>query len=333
MKKLISSLFLCFALLEVHGQVNLVPNPSFEEYSQCPEFEDQIQFANGWSKFSVGMSTPDYYNSCGLSAGYGVPKSLGDYQDDNRNCGAYAGLITFATSLTNYREQIGIQLNQQLIIGQIYYISFYTVLGQSNIGGNHNGMPSNNIGIRLSTVSYGANNPAPINNLSHLNSDSIVIDSVNWTRINGSFIADSAYNYLAIGNFFNDVSTDTNNFDCASCLNRYSYYFVDDICISKDSLLCNGGIELLPCSLSVHESNFENQISIFPNPVNDILQVESEKPIEKVDFYNYFGQLIFTKENFPNDDYKLNLEQIDAGIYFVKIHTQSSEVVQKIAVN
>jgi hypothetical protein len=76
-----------------------------------------------------------------------------------------------------------------------------------------------------------------------------------------------------------------------------------------------------------------NNIIIFPNPVNDILQIESEKPIEKVAVYNSFGQLIFTKENFPNADNKLNLEQIDAGIYFVKIRTQSSEVVQKIAVN
>ncbi len=80
-------------------------------------------------------------------------------------------------------------------------------------------------------------------------------------------------------------------------------------------------------------SYIKSTFSIFPNPVNDILHIESEKLIEKVAVYNSFGQLIFTTQNFPNDDYKLNLEQIDAGIYFVKIRTQSSEVVQKIAVN
>ena len=41
---------------------NLVPNPSFENYSACPENISEIDFALPWT--STTGATPDYYNSC-----------------------------------------------------------------------------------------------------------------------------------------------------------------------------------------------------------------------------------------------------------------------------
>jgi hypothetical protein len=65
MKKFILLLAIVF-VIKAYGQVNLVPNPSFEIYSTCPDNisgtqDDQVSKATGWSSW---IKTPDYYNVC-----------------------------------------------------------------------------------------------------------------------------------------------------------------------------------------------------------------------------------------------------------------------------
>ena len=108
---------------------NLVPNFGFEQYSTCPSTEDQVQFCDGWSKYSASSTTPDYYNDCSSSSTMGVPQNASFYQPDNRNCGAYMALYTWTNPIMNYREHIGVQLSQPLVIGQKYFLSFSVKTG------------------------------------------------------------------------------------------------------------------------------------------------------------------------------------------------------------
>src|SRR3989337_4111166 len=78
--KILPSFFFVLSSFFSFSQTNLVPNFSFEQYSTCPTGQDQIQYATGWSKYSISTSTPDYYNACAPSSGFGVPKSLACYQ-------------------------------------------------------------------------------------------------------------------------------------------------------------------------------------------------------------------------------------------------------------
>jgi hypothetical protein len=324
-KKLISSLFLCVALLEVHGQVNLVPNPSFEETLVCPFGIGDLTPLVGWSSFG---NTPDCFHECSQST-INIPYSAFGYQYAHSGQ-SMAGIISYVweqdPGWPNYREYLGVELTSSLVIGERYYTSFFINCAGYFPGKQHIG--ANKIGSRFSTFQYDFNQPTVPDNFSQIHTDSILTDTVNWYRVTGSFIADSAYQFLIIGNFYDYLQTDTIIFGGEPFGGSVAYYYIDDVCVSTDSLYNENWV-----GLTENISFNENQISIFPNPVNDILQIESEKPLEKVTVYNSFGQLIFTKENFPNDDYNLNLEQIDAGIYFVKIRTQTSEVVQKIAVN
>lgn len=319
-----SKFYLCLSFLLVHGYLsgqNMVPNPSFEQYDTCPQFGNQIQLATGWENFSSSITTPDYYNSCAPPTSMGVPKSYGCYQIERRNCNAYAAIITFSSTFSNYREHIGIQLNQPLTIGQKYFITFYAVLGEMSVAGNNESMPSNNIGIRLSTVPYDINNPVPIDNFAHINNSTILIDSINWTKISGSIIADSVYNYLIMGNFFDAVSTDTINYNCTTCTNSFSYYFVDDVCISPDSSLCNGGLDSLPCVTSVNNLSFESEINVFPNPFNENITIAFSNFMEKdIIVYNIFGErVLFLKSN-NLKTISLSLASLPEGIYFLKVN-------------
>ncbi len=229
---------------------NLVPNFSFEQYDTCPNMADQIQYAIGWRKYSMGEypgqqfnTYPVYYNACAKPGHCSVPYTGDGYRPDNRNCNGFAGLTTISSNSLSYRDYIGIQLSQSLIIGQKYYISFYVAASLQYISEYYFGLWTNNIGIKLSTIAYSGKKPAPIDNFAHLRSTTIIKDTINWHLISGSIIADSAYDYLIVGNFYDNAHTDTLNYNCVECLNEYGFYYIDDICLSTDSALCNGGIE------------------------------------------------------------------------------------------
>lgn len=307
---------------------NLVPNFSFELYDTCPNTYNQIQYSTGWSKYSIASSTPDYYNACAsYSSGVSVPKGGFGNQIPQRGCNAYAGIITWGAA-GNDREHIGIQLSSPLIIGQKYFLSFYTVMTESYAGGNYFGMPSNNIGLRLSTLPYSSSNPAPIDNFAHLNSSTVISDSVNWTRISGSIVADSAYEYVILGNFFDDGNTTTVPYICGSCLNVQSYYLYDDICVSTDSILANGGIDVLSCSVSVTEISSENAVNIFPNPANDFVKVSFKNNYNREFLLiNMFGEILYSEKISDKNSATFNLSSYPSGVYILKIFNQKSTQV------
>ena len=306
-----------------------MPNFGFEQYSSCPTTGDQVEFCTGWGKYSASSTTPDYYNACAPSNEMNVPNSFFVYQLDHRNCSAYMGLATWSQTITNEREQIGIQLAQPLVIGQKYYLSFYTVMGGFN---DNSDCPSNNIGLRLSTLPYSASSPAPIDNFSHLRSVSIISDTANWVRISGSIVADSAYSYLILGNFYDDANTDTITLNCGICINNYSYYLIDDVCVSTDSLLCNGGIDILPCTVSIEENSFENQISIYPNPANDFINITNATQLSPltISIYNTIGQILYTQQNSNSNNLQIDISNYNSGLLFIKIESFNQSIIYKL---
>lgn len=320
LKNLQIFLFLIFSTVLVKAQ-NLVPNFSFEQHDTCPQTADRIQYAIGWSKYSGNfpyVTTPDYYNACSADSLMGVPQSFSCFQQDHRNCGAFAGLSTYCTCGIDYREQIGIQLSSPLILGQKYFLSFYTALGEYWLGANLSGMPSNNIGLRLSTVPYNPSNPVPIDNFSHLRSSTIITDSTNWQRISGSIIADSAYQYLILGNFYDDSNTDTIQYSCAACINYGSFYLVDDICVSIDSVLANGGIDTLPCITFVNELANDEGLHIFPNPTASTLKCEFPHSMNaKIELYDVYGNKLRVISIKNSSNYELDLTYVNSGCYFL----------------
>ena len=226
MKKILFESML-FITLNVSGQ-NLVPNPNFEQYTICPTNWFQISNCIFWDS---NRETPDYLHTCSSSNNISPPNCFYGFQYPHSG-NAYAGFYTLAKSPQNNKEFIGSQLLSTLTIGQKYYITFYVNRG----GQNQAVIASNKIGVKFSTIPYSDTNPAPINNTAHFYTDSIITDTAKWTKISGSFIADSAYSYIIIGNFFDDSNTDTITYSIGSI--DVAYYYLDDICVSTDSLYC-----------------------------------------------------------------------------------------------
>jgi len=77
------------------------------------------------------------------------------------------------------------------------------------------------------------------------------------------------------------------------------------------------------CNLGI-EDYLQNSFTIFPNPTQDILFIESHHPIENVKVYNLQGQLI--KEVLSKI---VDVSQLTNGLYFVQVAYEGKSVTKK----
>ncbi|WP_309641938.1 T9SS type A sorting domain-containing protein [Flavobacterium sp.] len=66
-----------------------------------------------------------------------------------------------------------------------------------------------------------------------------------------------------------------------------------------------------------------------PNPVQDILYIQSKDLIQDVTLYNMMGQKIL-QQNFESLDLRLQLSQLKAGNYFIKLESDNKSQVIKV---
>ncbi|HWY13123.1 MAG TPA: hypothetical protein VN026_17435, partial [Bacteroidia bacterium] len=233
MKRAFKIIILFLSFNNLCRSQNLVSNPGFELFASCPEYMSQLYQAVGW--FDCGID-PDYLHACSLGQ-VNVPHSAFGYQYAHSGQGM-AGMATYIRESppgpTNGREFIGTKLIDTLKIGRKYFISFY-----ANFAGwlqGYQKIATNKIGMRFSTMqSGGGPKRPPLDNRAHLFTNTILSDTVNWVFISGSIIADSAYSYLTLGNFFDYLNTDTLLVGGPTYNKSVSYYYIDDICVSEDS--------------------------------------------------------------------------------------------------
>ncbi|HKR03152.1 MAG TPA: T9SS type A sorting domain-containing protein [Bacteroidia bacterium] len=295
---------------------NLVQNPSFEDTVSCPIGPDEMDKSVGWSSYSY---SPDYMHSCSMPGSVSVPDNWGGYQQAATG-NAYGALAGFGSGWIgpNVREFIGGHLLQPLSIGTKYYVSFKISLTiNSGILAN---CACNKMGAMFSTVTYDVFNPAQVTNSPPIYSDSLITDSVNWTRISGSFIADSSYQYIIIGNFFSNNNTDTlviDDFD-GSHLCYGAYYYLDDVCVSTDSLNCNSPTGLQQIKQIAG-------LSLFPNPFSDKLNITIKRnELVEISLFDVTSRKIFN-QTFTNS-ISINTEQLAKGIYLYEVRNKNGVI-------
>jgi len=295
---------------------NLVPNPSFEDTIGCP-------LGNGgdFDKVALWMNSgisPDYYNICANTTNgfLGVPSNFLGYQSAFHG-NAYAGIIAWYAPST--REFIGIQLTQTMTLGTKYFVSAYISKADSGEIPPYT-CSCNNFGFRFSTIAYdwgNGGNPVPIDNFSQVHSESIITDTANWTRIEGSFVADSAFQYLYIGNFYDDANTDT--LEC-NYFQGYAYYYIDAVCVSVDSMTCTNWT-------GINENNTPtSKINPYPNPANNILFVNNFSEEITYTLTNLAGQKI-KQGKLSSLSNQINVSTIEDGIYFFNLGTSNFKIL------
>jgi len=295
----------CFFVANTVAQVNLVPNGSFEMYDTCPNVVNQVHYAIPW--FDPTGASSDYFNSCVGTApsNVGMPNNWAGNQlafQGNAYCGF--GAFDNGSGSINYREYISVPLKDTLIKGVLYCVRFYVNLA------DYSSFAIKTIGAALSIDSLKATPPLPINVIPNILSTQLIIDTINWVKIEGNYIASGGEKYLTIGNFNSDLNCDvtlirdTSNY----FYGRFSYYYVDSVTLTKCS--DNNASFLIP---NIFTPNNDG--------VNDMWFVASNQPI-LLYIYNRWGNLI-TKQN-ANKVFWDGADCSD-GVYYYMIETEDKK--------
>lgn len=78
----------------------------------------------------------------------------------------------------------------------------------------------------------------------------------------------------------------------------------------------------IPGNSSAVDTVGENpaNLKIFPNPVVDgTLNINSDIQIEKIEILSIVGQVVYTQELVPSNSARLYLDQVQSGIYLIKV--------------
>jgi len=231
------NLFLFIITFNSRGQVNLVNNPSFEDTISCPYDYGQISWAIGWNTLITGGGgNPELYNKCCIY-GCGVPVNSSNqgYQYPKSGNG-YAGLDV---ANCNYllREYIQSKLIDKLKSGNTYCVKFFTNLSNYSLAyikplgaylDDGEILTTTTFGLPYANAALQPLTPQIINTYQPLN------DTLNWMKIEGSFIATGLEEYITIGNFFSDANSNIVTIGTPSYWT--SYYYIDDVSVINTNL-------------------------------------------------------------------------------------------------
>lgn len=87
-------------------------------------------------------------------------------------------------------------------------------------------------------------------------------------------------------------------------------------------------IKLPGAGLATNDVAQHTKISVYPNPVKDIVTIKTADKIETAEVYSTTGQLVFTSKNII--DKKINLSNLEKGFYILKVKTTQSQQTIKL---
>ncbi len=311
--KILALTCLLAALTQVSKAQNLVPNPSFEEYVECPNELYGIEKAYPWTTYS---GTPDLFNACDTTGLVSVPLSEANGYKASFDGVGHVGFI--GITFPHWREVLGVSLTEPLIPGTEYYVSFQISRG---IGGSSHpncDCAMNNIGLKFLTHSYSYAEPIGQDNQADINYSEVLTDTT-WTQISGWFIADSAYSHIAIGNFFDNDHNTLVYFNDHPFIK--TYYFIDAVCVAVDPADCEGLV-------SVDRSEMDDPPVIFhPNPTTEFLKIypHHTQHIQTVFLLDIQGRLIKSFD-FTAENASLYVGDLNSGMYLVSVQFSDQSI-------
>ncbi len=191
-------------------QYNLVPNPSFEDYIECPSSFNSPPPIYWYMPTNYGIS---YYNACAANQNWSVPYNhyfggiFLDYQNA-RTGNAYIGAYLISQPGLDQRNYFQVKLKDSLQKDRCYYAEFYVVfVDDKKLKTNNVSMLLTNTAVYVDTVNY-PYGVLPANAQIYNYGNPIIKDTQNWVKVSSIYVAQGGEQYLTLGNFKYDVQTD-----------------------------------------------------------------------------------------------------------------------------
>lgn len=82
-------------------------------------------------------------------------------------------------------------------------------------------------------------------------------------------------------------------------------------------------------NLSVNDSNTESEYTIYPNPTNNFVTIQSiNQPLNSIEIYDTQGKLLFSEKNTNLNQKSINLSSFTKGVYFLIVNDITKKLVK-----
>jgi len=266
MKRLVLICFVLFCFILKSKSQNLVPNPSFEQHSDCSTI--LVNNAISWCFSSCGFSC-GYLNVCHIDSYNKTPRQYVDncfqsYQMP-RSGVAYG---EFGISISTSQQESGhpqIALIDTLKAGEIYCVTYYVSMW------NNAKYSFDKLGALLTPTPFPCSIPGqgtPTVPIAGLYTPQIIStpglaleDTINWMEISGSFTAIGNEAYLTLGDFFLKNQHYIKN-SYPNC-NGLAEYYVDDVSVELVEIAKAKNDTLIYATDSVVIGNNSSEAALF----------------------------------------------------------------------
>lgn len=202
----------------------LIPNPSFEEMTCCPDRKDELECAVSWIQASP--ATTDYIHTCDNFLGHpGIPGAIAPlpFPDGEGAVGFRDG-----SGSSNYKEYTGAYLIAPLEVGTTYRLDFFVGIPDRNPR-----FDNTEIAVffsdRQGSLPFGGNDPTfgcPSNGSDWEQIGEQSIEGHNeWINVVFEFTASKAFTAIALGP----------SCDPHPSANREPYYYLDRLALAEVS--------------------------------------------------------------------------------------------------
>jgi outer membrane protein OmpA-like peptidoglycan-associated protein len=260
-------LILFLLISKINKSQNLIPNPSFEVYVNCPNkhlgfYGTVKELIPEW--YNPTLGSPDYYNSC--SKGHsGVPKNYVGISEAKEGK-AYIGLVLAESNISNkknYREYIHVKMLESFKRDSLYCISFYIKHA------SYSKYQTKNVGVYFSKKKINKWTQKVLNKKPQIDHNEFYIDGSKWHLICGIYKSIGNEKYLTIGNFKNYKNTSVIEnplVNVKTTKTTTAYYYIDNVSVNKINSIyqCNCKDEQI---ISFADSTIEIFANLLPEKI------------------------------------------------------------------
>ena len=303
-------------ILICRGQINLVPNGSFEELSSCPQNVNGINLAIGWFQPVMCNGIPggssDIFNSCNSNI-VSVPSNWAGWQNPKQG-NTYAGISIFCPHqdlINTNREYAEIKLISPLAVNKSYKISFWVSLGDSM------GFSATGLGAYLSADSLlycgEIGDVILVNPQIQSSAVNPITETTNWIEISDNYIAQGGERFLTIGNFFDGLDI-VYQVHYSNSSQQAAYYFIDDVSVTEiDTSI--GIPEPIQANCKFYQTEDQKWV------------IESTGKPSKLSIYNTIGQLVY--EHIPKQNKETIYLSLVEGLYYWQAGVSRGKILVK----
>jgi hypothetical protein len=233
MQKLFFQLLLFFSFGQSFGQIaNYISNGSFETTYNCTGI-NYLQKAKSWMGIDSASLGGGYFSTCFSN----IPLNGNTYQYA-RTGSAYVLSTFFCEPVIcpypNNRGYLKNRLKTLLQVGKTYCVKFHVNIANTSpygfdaLGAYFGGALIDTItkcNIPLIYITPQIQNPT----------NNIILDTLGWVAVTGTFVANGTEKYCVIGNFKNDAATNSATLNPTFLPQKWTDLCIDDVsCIPLD---------------------------------------------------------------------------------------------------